>query len=157
LVDPSALGSKAFAAVQTLAQTPAGTTELAAAAAAALPNAGNDWRGLVKTLRSKLPTSPQRSVVLYEPVDNPALAGAATPAAGPDRTRATMDATTPGMADTRRVQLALQRLGYYAGKIDGVVGADTVAAVRRFQNELRAEMTGQLSKDQTERLLKDGK
>jgi hypothetical protein len=31
-----------------------------------------------------------------------------------------------------------------------------MAAIRRFQHEMRADMTGQLSKEQAERLLKDG-
>ena len=56
----------------------------------------------------------------------------------------------------RRVQLALQKLGYYAGKVDGVIGSDTLAASRRFQHELGAEMTGRLTKDQAERLLAMG-
>lgn len=34
----------------------------------------------------------------------------------------------------RRIQLALQRLGYYKDKVDGVVGQDTLAAIRRFQH-----------------------
>jgi peptidoglycan hydrolase-like protein with peptidoglycan-binding domain len=51
------------------------------------------------------------------------------------------------------VQLALQRLGYYAGQVDGVFGPESLAAIRRFQHELGAEMTGRLTADQAARLL----
>ncbi len=165
MVDPATLGGKGFAAVQTLGSFPAGTTDLAAAAAVGVPGAGNDWRPMVKALRTKLPTSATRQVVVYEPADGgptpPAslATGAAAAAVLPlgQSARSANDAGALSTADTRRLQLALQRLGYYAGKVDGVVGADTVAAIRRFQHELRSEMTGQLSKDQTERLLKDSR
>ena len=56
----------------------------------------------------------------------------------------------------RRIQLALQRLGYYKDKVDGVVGQDTLAAIRRFQHELRTDMTGRLTKAQADRLLAAG-
>ena len=58
-----------------------------------------------------------------------------------------------GDLDRRRVQLALQRLGYYAGTVDGVYGAESLAAIRRFQHELGADMTGRLTNDQARRLL----
>jgi hypothetical protein len=56
-------------------------------------------------------------------------------------------------ADRRRVQTALARLGYYDGKIDGIFGADSRAAIRRFQHELGADMTGRLTAAQTSRLV----
>jgi hypothetical protein len=161
LVDPALLGSRGLAAVQTLGAFPAGTTDLAAAAASTIAISGNDWRAVVKGLRAKLPNSAQRSAVLYDPADagGPAVAAAspgAAAAGGSEAPRATADAAGFSPADYRRIQLALQRLGYYAGKVDGVVGSDTMAAIRRFQHEMRADMTGQLSKEQAERLLKDG-
>jgi hypothetical protein len=55
--------------------------------------------------------------------------------------------------DRRTVQLALTKLGYYGGAVDGIFGADTRAAIRRFQHELHAPMTGQLTQDQSSRLL----
>jgi hypothetical protein len=58
-----------------------------------------------------------------------------------------------GDLDRRRVQLALQRLGYYAGAVDGVYGPESLGAIRRFQHELGAEMTGRLTNDQARRLL----
>ena len=164
LVDAATLGGKAYVTVQTLGSVPTGTTELAAAVAAGVAGGGGDWRALVKSLRVKLPSSAQRSVVLLDPLEGSAAAPtpapaspsytAKTPAPG-ERARATAEPAALGTADVRRAQLALQRLGYYAGKVDGVVGANTVAAIRRFQHELRAEMTGQLSQAQAERLLKE--
>jgi len=56
-------------------------------------------------------------------------------------------------ADRRRVQVALQRLGYYSGGVDGVFGPESLAAIRRFQHELGAEMSGRLTAEQAARLL----
>ena len=36
-------------------------------------------------------------------------------------------------------QTALARLGYYDGKIDGIFGPDSRAAIRRYQHELGAD------------------
>jgi hypothetical protein len=150
LIDPATLGGKGFAVVQTLGALPAGTTELAATASAAITPGATDWKAVTQSLRSKLPSSARRAVLVHDPVDagpaNTNASTAATPAPA---------ATALGAADMRRVQLALQRLGYYGGKVDGVVGPDTLAAVRRYQHELRSEMTGQLSAEQAARLLKD--
>ena len=60
-------------------------------------------------------------------------------------------------ADRRRVQLALQRLGYYDGTVDGIYGPETIAAIRRFQHELGTEMTGRLTAEQAARLLLDAR
>jgi peptidoglycan hydrolase-like protein with peptidoglycan-binding domain len=48
-------------------------------------------------------------------------------------------------ANRRDVQIALARLGYYDGRIDGTMGPDTRAAIRRWQHEIGAEMTGTLT------------
>lgn len=56
-------------------------------------------------------------------------------------------------ADRRRVQAALSRMGYYAGLADGVFGPNTRAAIRRFQFELGAELTGTLTSSQASRLV----
>ena len=145
--------------MQTTGAFPAGTTELAAAAASGITSSGNDWRAVLKGLRAKLPNSGQRMAVFYDPVEaSGASAATTTPGATAPGAEAARPSVDPGgltAADYRRIQLALQRLGYYAGKVDGVVGSDTMAAIRRFQHELRAEMSGQLTKEQSERLLKD--
>ena len=56
-------------------------------------------------------------------------------------------------ADRRTVQRALARLGYYPGLIDGIFGSDTRAAIRRYQHELGANMTGRLTAEQASRLV----
>jgi hypothetical protein len=57
------------------------------------------------------------------------------------------------VADRRRVQAALRQLGYYDGTVDGVIGPETRAAIRRYQHELGAPMTGRLSAAQATRLV----
>ena len=57
-------------------------------------------------------------------------------------------------ADRRRVQTALVRLGYYDGQVDGIFGPDTRAAIRRYQHELGAAMTGRLTAEQATRLVR---
>ena len=56
-------------------------------------------------------------------------------------------------ADRRRVQAALSHLGYYDGRIDGIFGPDSRAAIRRYQHELGVEMTGRLSAAEAGRLV----
>jgi peptidoglycan hydrolase-like protein with peptidoglycan-binding domain len=57
------------------------------------------------------------------------------------------------LADRRRVQAALAVLGYYDGRVDGQFGQETRAAIRRFQHEIGAEMTGRLTSEQASRLV----
>ncbi|MBX6322346.1 MAG: peptidoglycan-binding protein, partial [Rhodospirillaceae bacterium] len=57
--------------------------------------------------------------------------------------------------DRRRIQSELQRLGYYDGSIDGDFGPGTRAAVRRYQEDIGEEATGQLTPAQAMRLLAD--
>jgi len=59
-------------------------------------------------------------------------------------------------ADRRRIQGALLRLGYYDGRVDGIFGPDTRAAIRRFQHEIGAEMSGRITPEQSGRLLAGG-
>jgi len=56
-------------------------------------------------------------------------------------------------ADRRRVQQALAAIGYYVGAPDGQFGPNTRAAIRRFQFEIGAAMTGTLSAAQASRLV----
>jgi hypothetical protein len=144
LADPANLHGMGYAAVQALGPTPSSSTDLAAAVAANVSSLSSDPQGFFKALRARLPSTSLRTVVLQEPLSSKS-AGVSAAA----------DAATFGASDLRRTQLALQKLGYYGGKVDGVAGADTLAAIRRFQHELRAEMSGRLTPDQLERLLKD--
>ena len=41
-----------------------------------------------------------------------------------------------------------QRMGYYSGRIDGTFGPETRAAIRRYQFEIKADLTGQLNAEQ---------
>jgi len=56
-------------------------------------------------------------------------------------------------SDRRGVQTALARLGYYDGRIDGIFGPDSRAAIRRYQHELGADMSGRLTAAQASRLV----
>jgi N-acetylmuramoyl-L-alanine amidase len=55
--------------------------------------------------------------------------------------------------DRRQVQLALATMGYYSGRIDTVFGPETRAAIRRFQFEIKAELTGYLNAEQATKLV----
>jgi len=55
-------------------------------------------------------------------------------------------------SERRATQVSLQRLGYFAGKIDGVFRADMRAAIRRYQREIGEETTGHLTAGQIKRL-----
>jgi peptidoglycan hydrolase-like protein with peptidoglycan-binding domain len=55
--------------------------------------------------------------------------------------------------DRRKVQSALVRLGYYDHAVDGLFGAETRAAIRRYQHEIGVETTGRLTADQATRLV----
>jgi hypothetical protein len=87
----------------------------------------------------------------------PAQTNAAAPAAAPPPAAAPL-AVMPAdedMADSdrRRVQTALVKLGYYDGKVDGIFGPDSRAAIRRYQHELGADMTGRLTAEQAGKLV----
>lgn len=56
-------------------------------------------------------------------------------------------------ADRRQIQTSLAKLGYYGGRIDGIFGPETRAAIRRYQFELRAEQTARLTEQQATRLV----
>lgn len=55
--------------------------------------------------------------------------------------------------DRRQVQTTLAMMGYYAGRIDSVFGPETRAAIRRYQFEIKAELTGRLTAEQATRLV----
>ncbi len=56
-------------------------------------------------------------------------------------------------ADRREVQSALVRLGYYDSPVDSLFGPETRAAIRRYQHEIGAEMTGRLTAEEATRLV----
>jgi hypothetical protein len=55
--------------------------------------------------------------------------------------------------DRRQVQVALATLGYYSGRIDATFGPETRAAIRRYQFEIKGEMTGRLTGEQATKLV----
>jgi len=55
--------------------------------------------------------------------------------------------------DRRQVQMALARLGYYSYRIDAVFGPETRAAIRRYQFEIKSELTGRLTAEQATKLV----
>jgi hypothetical protein len=68
--------------------------------------------------------------------------------------RATMaDEDQMSDQDRRRVQALLATMGYYSGRIDGTFGPETRAAIRRYQFEIKAELTGRLNAEQATRLV----
>ena len=69
------------------------------------------------------------------------------PAAPPHR--ATMaDEDQMSDQDRRQVQALLATMGYYSGRIDATFGPETRAAIRRYQFEIKAELTGRLTAEQ---------
>jgi hypothetical protein len=104
--------------------------------------------------------APVVPAVVAAPAVAAAPASPASPAVAPaPGLAAVSDGPAPGTvavldeAGRRQVQTALQKLGYYAGRVDGAFGPETIAAIRRFQHELAAEMTGRLTLEQMSRLL----
>ena len=59
----------------------------------------------------------------------------------------------PNAGERRRIQLALRQLGYFRGQVTGAFGPDTLAAVRQFQKDYGAPVTGRLTVQQAEKLL----
>ena len=148
-------------------------TPLAAALAAELAGPVVTTDRLLSDVRTRLTGgavgisahSPVRpGYLIGAPVQAPAPAAAAppTPASGA-QTPAVPAVAAPAAplpdeahmteADRRTVQGALVRLGYYDLPVDGVFGPETRAAMRRYQHEIGAEMTGHLTADQATRLV----
>lgn len=88
------------------------------------------------------------------PPPPPAAAPVSTPPAAPPPPQLTMageDRMTD--QDRRQVQVVLATLGYYSGRIDATFGPETRAAIRRYQFEIKADMTGVLTAEQATKLV----
>jgi hypothetical protein len=88
------------------------------------------------------------------PPPPPAAAPVSAPPAAPPPPQVTMageDRMTD--QDKRQVQVVLATLGYYSGRIDATFGPETRAAIRRYQFEIKADMTGILTAEQATRLV----
>lgn len=56
-------------------------------------------------------------------------------------------------ANRRQIQEALNRLDYYKGSVDGIIGTQTRAAIRRFQHGIGVDTTGHLTAEEANRLV----
>lgn len=107
---------------------------------------------LADELRAPVPEPEQpESIPAQEPVvDMPA------PGAVPEQVAASSprfpeeDEMTP--YQKRLVQIGLARIGLYGGRIDGLFGSETRAAIRRFQADIGAEQTGIITGEQAAKL-----
>lgn len=59
----------------------------------------------------------------------------------------------PGKYPSRSIQHALRTLGLYKGEIDGVLGDESAAAIRRFQRSIGKPVTGILTHEEAEALI----
>lgn len=99
--------------------------------------------------------SPGASATLAKPppvAATPTATATAAAAATATAAATTAAMADPNPADRRRLQLELQRLGYYRGQIDGLFERETVAAIRQMQRESSEEPTGRLTASQIKRL-----
>jgi hypothetical protein len=89
------------------------------------------------------------------PTPPPVAAPIPSPPPSPPAPPPRMMADEDGMSeqDRRQVQVALATMGYYSGRIDAVFGPETRAAIRRYQFEIKAELTGRLSAEQATKLV----
>jgi len=160
-------------------QPTTGPTALSVALGTGLTAPGAELGTLLEGLKAELATHPSaRVAALRMPsaarplaADDPppsTLPSPATPLVQPEPTAVrpaapVTDAAPPmpalpdegAMTDSerRRIQEALARIGYYAGRIDGRFGAETRAAIRRFQHEIGVETTGVITGEQAARLV----
>jgi hypothetical protein len=138
-------------------------TRLARASAAALASPHPDATAVIAAIRDAFGSAggsltidaPARATPLDAPDASQALAPLPPPVAVPTRPEPPVEPPAETATDEgrRRIQLALQKLGYYPGQIDGIIGSDTRAAIRRLQFELHHRLTGRLTPDEATALL----
>jgi hypothetical protein len=98
------------------------------------------------------PPPPPVAVAPPPPAPAPTPAPAA-PAPPPPPQQVMVDEDRMSDQDRRQVQVALATLGYYSGRIDATFGPETRAAIRRYQFEIKGEMTGRLTGEQATKLV----
>ena len=106
--------------------------------------------GALSPPKVSAPTAPPVSTAVSPSA--PPISTAVLPSAPP----ATAEPAEASMseADRRQVQEALHRLDYYHGPVDGIFGPLTRAAIRRFQHDIGAEITGYLTAEEASRLVR---
>ena len=106
--------------------------------------------------RDASPSTPAASAastaVPVHPAPPPEPSAIASPIPPPPRQTMT-DEEQMSEQDRRQVQLKLATMGYYLGRIDATFGPETRAAIRRYQFEIKAELTGRLTAEQATRLV----
>jgi hypothetical protein len=100
-------------------------------------------------LAAERPAAPAASAA---PPAAPPAAAPAPPPPAPQQ-HIMVDEDRMSDADRRQVQTVLANVGYYSGRIDGTFGPETRAAIRRYQFEIKAELTGRLTAEQATRLV----
>ncbi len=150
-----------------------GPTPLANALAGGLKGQSLSAANLIDGLRAAVPPTAGLLFPVLRPPAGPSLlvgapgpppappAPAPAPAPAPPTVGPTAPAAPPAeppdeahmaQSQRRQVQIALAQLGYYGGRIDGVFGPETRAAIQRYQHELKDETTGTLTPKQAAQL-----
>jgi hypothetical protein len=156
-------------AIAVESKPPSAATNFAAALAQALSAPQVDASGFLTKLGASLPSDGVTTMAgVKDGTVAGALVGAAPRPAVASPVAATPSATDTGAggptlpdddamteADRKRVQAALALLGYYDGRIDGIFGADSRAAIRRWQHEKGVDMTGRLTGAEATSLVAD--
>ena len=157
----------------TEANPPDAPTPLATALVAGLAGPTVRTEALLADVRTRLAGNAASVVALHIPARPGILAGAPAPVVAKPSIPPTQAAVPPAApapvaagpshqlpdeaqmteADRHMVQTALVHLGYYDNPIDGLFGPETRAAIRRYQHEIGAEMTGRLTAEQATRLV----
>ena len=143
-----------------------GRTALSAALTAGLAAPEVGPGDLLAGLKAKLEESPGLQIALLRmptlarplAADEPPPAAPAEPVVAAAQTVPVPGPALPDEAalsdgQRRRIQVMLATLGYYSDRIDGRFGPETRAAIRRFQHEIGAEMTGTITGEQAAQLL----
>ena len=162
LGDGMAMDGSGFVAVTSTSAPPEGASTMANALAAAFAQPSVEVKATVQALQNAFTNPKSVGLVSHEPFQPAYLVGAPeavqAPTA-PDGVVASAPAAPAVLSpvERRRVQVSLQRLGYLFTKVNGIIGADTIAAIRRYQVESGMPPTGQLTPEQLGRLLEDGR
>ncbi len=61
-------------------------------------------------------------------------------------------ASSPPADQVAQAQTILQSMGFYTGKVDGIMGSRTAAAIRRFQIKQGLKVSGKLNRQTMEHL-----
>jgi hypothetical protein len=163
VVNPAPGQKIGFAAATMSTAPPSSASPFATALGGVLAGPDIEAGSALKALQQGLEGKPGIELAVVLPAAETWLMGGTTaaPAAAPVVPAAQAATAFPDEAhmndgDRRKIQGALAQLGYYDGRVDGIFGADTRAAIRRFQHEINAEMTGTITPSEAGRLFARG-